>query len=103
MPETEPTLVTERSKSYLAWRIFRYLSIQGLKGLMRFDLVADSLERADNRRFWQAPVDSHAQLREPGSHELLWVVRLAALIPEDNLLSPGTAYARPGVQDKVAC
>ena len=35
MPETEPTPVTERSKSYLAWRIFRYLTIQGLKGLVR--------------------------------------------------------------------
>ena len=35
MPETEPTPVTELSKSYLAWRIFRYLTIQGLKGLLR--------------------------------------------------------------------
>ena len=35
MPETEPTLATERTKSYLAWRIFRYLSIQGFKGLLR--------------------------------------------------------------------
>ena len=35
MRETEPTPVTETSKSYLAWRIFRYLSIQGFKGLVR--------------------------------------------------------------------
>ena len=35
MPETEPTPVTELSKSYLAWRIFRYLTLQGLKGLLR--------------------------------------------------------------------
>ena len=35
MPETKPTPVTEPSKSYLAWRIFRYLSIQGFKGLLR--------------------------------------------------------------------
>ena len=36
MLETEPTLVTERTKSYLAWRIFRYLGIQGCKKLLRF-------------------------------------------------------------------
>ena len=36
MPETEPTPVTEPSKSYVAWRIFRYLAIQGIKGLVRF-------------------------------------------------------------------
>ncbi len=36
MPESELTPVTERSKSYLAWRIFRYLSIQSGKGLLRF-------------------------------------------------------------------
>ena len=35
MPETEPTQVTELTKSYLAWRIFRYLAIQGLKRLIR--------------------------------------------------------------------
>ena len=35
MPETEPTQTTERTKSYLAWRICRYLSIQGFKGLLR--------------------------------------------------------------------
>ena len=35
MRESEPTPVTEQSKSYLAWRIFRYLSIQGCKGLLR--------------------------------------------------------------------
>ena len=35
MPETEPTPVTELSKSYVAWRIFRYLTLQGLKGLVR--------------------------------------------------------------------
>ena len=35
MRESEPTPVTERSKSYLAWRIFRYLAIQGGKGFLR--------------------------------------------------------------------
>ena len=35
MPETEPTPVTELPKSYLAWRISRYLAIQGLKRLLR--------------------------------------------------------------------
>ena len=35
MPELAPTPVTEPSRSYLAWRIFRYLSIQGFKGLLR--------------------------------------------------------------------
>ena len=36
MLETEPTLSTERTKSFLAWRIFRYLVIQGFKALLRF-------------------------------------------------------------------
>ena len=35
MPDSELAPVTEPSKSYLAWRIFRYLSIQGFKGLLR--------------------------------------------------------------------
>ena len=35
MPETEPTPVTEPSNSYVAWRISRYLAIQGIKGLVR--------------------------------------------------------------------
>ncbi|GEM_PF-2938095 len=35
MPETGPTQVTELTKSYLAWRISRYLAIQGLKRLIR--------------------------------------------------------------------
>ena len=36
MREPEPTPVTELSKSYIAWRVFRYLSIQGGKRLLRF-------------------------------------------------------------------
>ena len=35
MPETEPTPVTEPSNSYVAWRISRYLALQGIKGLVR--------------------------------------------------------------------
>ena len=35
MPVTEHTPGTERSSSYVAWRIFRYLAIQGVKGLIR--------------------------------------------------------------------
>ncbi len=36
MPETEPTQVTGLTKSYVAWRISRYLAIRGLKRLLRF-------------------------------------------------------------------
>ena len=36
MPETEPTQVTGLTKSYLAWRITRYLAIRGFKRLLRF-------------------------------------------------------------------
>ena len=36
MPETEPTQVTGLTKSYLAWRITRYLAIRGSKRLLRF-------------------------------------------------------------------
>ncbi len=37
MPDSELTPVTERSssKSYVAWRVFRYLAIQGMKRLIR--------------------------------------------------------------------
>ena len=36
MPEKEPTQVTGLTKSYLAWRITRYLVIRGSKRLLRF-------------------------------------------------------------------
>ena len=35
MPETKPTPTSPGFNYYLAWRIFRYLTIQGVKGLFR--------------------------------------------------------------------
>ncbi len=35
MPETKPTPTSSRSNYFLAWRIFRYLAIQGSRGLAR--------------------------------------------------------------------
>ena len=36
MPEIEPTQTTQRTKSYIAWRVFRYLAIRGAWRLVRF-------------------------------------------------------------------
>lgn len=36
MREQEPTPVTEPTKSYIAWRVSRYLFIHGCKRLLRF-------------------------------------------------------------------
>ena len=35
MQETEPTPTLQKSNYFLTWRIFRYLAIQGSRGLVR--------------------------------------------------------------------
>lgn len=62
MPEPEPTPVTERSKSYLAWRIGRYLAIQGGKGLLRLTwwlLVQSGRVAVGLGRLLSAPTPSY--------------------------------------------
>ncbi len=62
MPEVEPTPVTERSNSYLAWRISRYLAIQGAKGLIRLTwwlIVMSGRVIVGLGRLMSAPTPSH--------------------------------------------
>ena len=79
MPETEPTPVTELPKSYLAWRISRYLAIQGLKRLLRLTWWLIVPDGQDSRRIWEAVVIPYTQLRQSCQAERVRLVHLAKI------------------------
>ena len=78
MRETEPTPVTETSKSYLAWRIFRYLSIQGCQtpvAFLTWWLAGFQTAKGDYRD--RPPhVRAHTQLYKPCQDKQVRVVCL---------------------------